>query len=142
MQLIPKKQIGGLLNSQTLGASTVTTPDFKPITNRTYFLEAKRMGMIPSEIQYSVFSKTPELYVPKDSNTFKFDPTTKTFHKNFKITQTTPQDNRIFQQMGKQVPRGAVSPGQMKSILKNLNGGKIEKTYNFSVIPSLDNLLK
>lgn len=141
MKLIPKNQFGGT-SPQTLGASTVTTPDFKPITNRTYFLEAKRMGMIPADVQYSVFSKAPETFVPKDSNAFKFDPTTKTFHKNFQITQTTPQDNKALQQMGKPVPRGAVQPSQMKTILKNLNGGKIEKNSTKSIIPSLDNLIK
>lgn len=127
MSLVKKFQLGG---------ATVTTPIYKPISNRTYFLEAKRSGLIPNEVLYSSFIKTPDLYAPKDSNMYRFDVATKTFHKNFPQTQTTQQDTQNLQQLGKPVTKSAVSPFQMKSILKNLNGGKLNKNIADSVIPN------
>lgn len=109
MKLVPKKQIGGSMQS----AGFVNTPTFTPIAMRTFFLEAKRKKLLPQELKYTDFIKTPEKFSLNNLE-YKFDSDSGQFMKNFPTIQITPEDKTVFAKANVKIDKGK----QIKQLLK------------------------
>lgn len=104
---------GGVVGNKQPGkiaGGITSTPNYKPISKRTYFLESKRKGAIPEDLKYSDFLKSGTKYHPKKSNSefeeYRYDDSKKQYLKNFPQVQKSNEDVNVFNQLGTEIPEG------------------------------------
>ncbi len=86
------------------GAEAVVTPFYKPITQRTAYLEGVRTGLLPKDLKYSDFSSNMEPHLKAFGNSKDAyrvsvsDDGIPTFTKRYQTIQMDSESERIFRE--------------------------------------------